>query len=53
MTNRSLDRKATSSVVDAVIRSSGTIASGRLLSRLMTMAGVVIVLVYWRQTGGW
>lgn len=53
MTNRSFDRKTAPSFLDTIIRSSGTVASGRVVSRLMTMAGIVIVLVYWRQTGGW
>lgn len=53
MTDRSVDKNGAPSFVGTVLRASGTFSSGRLVQRLMTLAGVLIVLVYWRQTGGW
>ncbi|WP_165219866.1 hypothetical protein [Affinirhizobium pseudoryzae] len=53
MANKSFDRKAPSSLMDSVLRSTAALTSGRAFSRIMTLAGVLVVLVYWRQTGGW
>lgn len=53
MANEPFDTKPTYSLMDTVLRSTSTIGSTRMVSRIATLAGIVIVLVYWRQTGGW
>lgn len=53
MANEAFHRKTLTALAESGQRPTGSFSSGRFFSRLMTLAGIVIVLVFWRQTGGW